>query len=182
MRSRALGTLVALCGAGLIALLVYGVSALSPSRTLDQALASGQRPLAPDARVELPVLGGGGLQALSAHRGEVVVLNFWASWCPPCEEEAPLLERAQPSLARNRATVLGITYKDTTTDSQAFTRRYRLSYPILRDSTGAFAHAYGTDKLPETFLIDRSGRVVAISRGEVGSAFVDRAIALARGT
>ena len=177
-----LGTLAALCGAGLIGLLVYGVSALSPSRTLDQALASGQRPLAPAARVALSVLGGGGMQTLSAHRGEVVVLNFWASWCPPCEEEAPLLERAQRSLARAHATVLGITFKDTTADARAFARRYHLSYPILRDSTGAFGHAYGTDKLPETFLIDRSGRVVAISRGEVDSAFVERAIALARGT
>jgi cytochrome c biogenesis protein CcmG/thiol:disulfide interchange protein DsbE len=181
VRSRLLATLAALCGAGLIGLLVYGVTALSPSRTLDQALASGERPLAPDARVALPVLGGG-LQTLGAHRGEVVVLNFWASWCPPCEEEAPLLERAQPTLSRSRATVLGVTYKDTTTDSQAFVRRYHLSYPVLRDSTGAFAHAYGTDKLPETFLIDRGGRVVAISRGEVDSAFVDRAIALARST
>jgi cytochrome c biogenesis protein CcmG/thiol:disulfide interchange protein DsbE len=177
-----LGTLAALCGAGLITLLIYGVTALSPSRTLDEALASGQHPPAPGAGVALPVLGGGGFQALRAHRGEVVVLNFWASWCPPCEEEAPLLERAQATLARSRATVLGVAYKDTTTDAQAFARRYHLSYPNLRDSTGAFAHSYGTDKLPETFVIDRSGRVVAISRGEVDTAFVRRAIALAQGT
>jgi cytochrome c biogenesis protein CcmG/thiol:disulfide interchange protein DsbE len=177
-----LATLAALCGAGLIGLLVYGVSALSPSRTLDNALASGQRPTAPDARVALPVLGGGGLQTLSAHRGEVVVLNFWASWCPPCEEEAPLLEHAQATLAHSRATVLGIAYKDTTPDSRAFVRRYRLSYPNLRDSSGTFAHAYGTDKLPETFIIDRGGRVAAISRGEVDKAFLARAIALAQST
>jgi len=177
-----LGTLAALAGASLIALLVYGVGALSPSRTLDDALASGQHPLAPDAALGLPALGGGGLQTLGAHRGEVVVLNFWASWCPPCEEEAPLLERAQPTLARVRATVLGVAYKDATSDSRSFARRYRLSYPNLRDSTGAFAHAYGTDKLPETFIIDRSGRVVAISRGEVNSAFLERAIRLAQST
>jgi cytochrome c biogenesis protein CcmG, thiol:disulfide interchange protein DsbE len=182
VRSRVLGTLAALAGAGVIALLVYGVGALSPSRTLDEALASGQRPLAPDAALALPVLGGGGLQALGAHRGEVVVLNFWASWCTPCEEEAPLLERAQATLARNRATVLGVSYKDTTSDSRSFARRYGLSYPILRDSTGAFAHAYGTDKLPETFIIDRTGRVVAISRGEIDSAFIGRAITLAQST
>ena len=93
-----------------------------------------------------------------------------------------MLERAQAQLLRSHATVLGIAYKDTTGDSQAFVRRYRLSYPNLRDSTGAFAHAYGTDKLPETFVIDRGGRVAAISRGEVDAAFVERAIALARGT
>jgi cytochrome c biogenesis protein CcmG, thiol:disulfide interchange protein DsbE len=172
---------VALCGAALIGLLIYGVSALAPSRTLDDALASGQRPLAPDAGVALPILGGGGVQAaLRSRRGEVVVLNFWASWCPPCEEEAPLLQRAQGTLARSRATVLGIAYKDTTGDSLAFVRRYHLTYPNLRDTAGAFARSYGTDKLPETFVIDRSGRVVAISRGEVDAAFVDRAIALAQ--
>ena len=174
--------LAALCGAGLIALLIYGVTALSPSRTLDDALASGDHPRAPDAGLALPILGGGGLQALSARRGEVVVLNFWASWCPPCEEEAPMLERAQATLERSHATVLGVAYKDTTGDSQAFVRRYRLTYPNLRDSTGAFARSYGTDKLPETFVIDRTGHVVAISRGEVDTAFLTRAIALAHGT
>ncbi len=59
-------------------------------------------------------------------------------------------------------------------------RRYHLTYPNLRDDDGAFAHSYGTDQLPESFIIDRQGRIVAISRGEIDQAFLDRAIALAQ--
>lgn len=109
-----------------------------------------------------------------------MLLNFWASWCQPCEDEAPLLERAQASLLGDRGTVLGVTYKDVTVDSQSFVRRFHLTYPNLRDGNGSFAEAYGTDQLPESFLIDRQGRVRAIERGEIGEAFLARAISLAR--
>jgi cytochrome c biogenesis protein CcmG, thiol:disulfide interchange protein DsbE len=108
------------------------------------------------------------------------VLNFWASWCEPCQVEAPLLERAQGRLERDGGTVLGVTYLDASPDSQSFMRRYHLTYPNLRDDNGAFAQSYGTDKLPESFVIDRQGRVVAISRGEIDQTFLNRAIALAQ--
>jgi cytochrome c biogenesis protein CcmG, thiol:disulfide interchange protein DsbE len=182
VRRPVLATLATLAGTCLIGLLIYGVTTLSPSRTLDQALADGEHPLAPASARALPLLDGGGTQMLRARRGEVVVLNFWASWCAPCEAEAPRLERAQRALERYRATVLGVTYKDATGDSQGFVRRFRLTYPNLRDGTGSFAHAYGTDELPESFVIDRSGRIVALRRGEIDAAFLDRALALARHT
>jgi cytochrome c biogenesis protein CcmG/thiol:disulfide interchange protein DsbE len=110
----------------------------------------------------------------------VVVLNFWASWCEPCRAEAPLLRRAQQTLRAHRATVLGVSYLDASPDSEAFVRRYHLSYPELRDTDGEFAHAYGTNQLPESFIVDRFGHIVAISRGEIGEPFVRRAIALAQ--
>jgi cytochrome c biogenesis protein CcmG, thiol:disulfide interchange protein DsbE len=110
----------------------------------------------------------------------VVVLNFWASWCEPCRAEAPLLQRAQQTLQAHRATVLGVSYLDASPDSEAFARHYHLSYPELRDTDGEFAHAYGTNQLPESFIVDRSGRIVAIARGEIGEPFVRRAIALAQ--
>jgi cytochrome c biogenesis protein CcmG/thiol:disulfide interchange protein DsbE len=105
-----------------------------------------------------------------------VVLNFWASWCTPCAAEAPLLERAQQRLVRERATVLGVAYRDTTPDALSFVRQHHLTYPSLRDVNGALAQAYGTSALPETFVLDRAGRVAAISRGEVTSAFLAQAI------
>jgi cytochrome c biogenesis protein CcmG/thiol:disulfide interchange protein DsbE len=179
MRRRALPILASLAGACLVGLLVYGVSAQSASRTLDELVAHGQHPAAPEATRALPALGAGGVRSLSALRGKVVLLNFWASWCEPCQVEAPLLERAQGRLERDRATVLGVTYLDASPDSQGFVRRYHLSYPNLRDNNGVFAHAYGTNQLPESFLLDRHGDVVALSRGEIGQAFIDRAFALA---
>ena len=118
--------------------------------------------------------------ALAALEGKVVVLNFWASWCEPCQTEAPLLERAQARLRRAGGTVLGVTYLDATPDSLGFVRRFHLTYPNLRDNDGVFAHSYGTDQLPESFVIDRRGQITAISRGEIGQAFLDRAIALAQ--
>jgi cytochrome c biogenesis protein CcmG, thiol:disulfide interchange protein DsbE len=181
MRSRILPILASLASACLIGLLIYGISAQSASRTLDERVAEGKRPAAPDARRALPMLTASSASSstLAAFRGKVVVLNFWASWCQPCQVEAPLLERAQSSLEHHNATVLGVTYLDASPDSLSFIHHYRLSYPNLRDNTGTFAHSYGTDQLPESFVIDRQGHVVAISRGAIDQAFLNRAIALA---
>lgn len=179
MRRRVLPILVSLAGVGLMGLLIYGVSSQAASRTLDERVARGQRPLAPAAGHTLPALIGSAGGSLAAFRGRVVVLNFWASWCAPCQVEAPLLQRAQGMLEHHGATVLGVTYLDNSPDAQKFVRRYAITYPNLRDNTGGFAHAYGTDQLPESFLIDRLGRVVKVSRGEIDQRFLDRALALA---
>lgn len=171
--------LACLFGAALLGLLIYGVANQSPSRTLDEAVRSGHWPPAPEARHALPVLDGSGSRSLAAYAGKVVILNFWASWCEPCEHEAPMLERAQRALAAHDATVLGVTYEDNTSDSQSFARRFHLTYPNLRDVSGNFARSYGTNQLPESFVIDRRGQIVAISRGEVTSRFLAHAIGVA---
>src|SRR5205823_14189009 len=142
---------------------------------LDDAVANGHRPAAPDR--PLPVLGGGGQRSLASFRGKPVVLNFWASWCSPCRLEAPLLERAQKRLAAHGGTVLGVTYRDASPDSQAFVRKFDLTYPSLRDVDGRLAQDYGTRALPETFVIDGSGRVAAIQRGMVDRQFLSNALA-----
>ena len=82
-------------------------------------------------------------------------------------------------MLRHGGTVLGVTYLDATPDSESFLRRYKLTYPNLRDNAGTFAHAYGTNQLPESFLIDRSGRIVALSRGEIEEPFLTNALRLA---
>jgi cytochrome c biogenesis protein CcmG, thiol:disulfide interchange protein DsbE len=178
-RRPVLPILVSLAGAALVGLLIYGVSAQPASRSLDEQVAANHRPLAPQATRALPRLAGKGHTSLASYRGKYLVLNFWASWCEPCRAEAPLLERAQQRLAQHAGTVLGVTYLDLSSDSQAFVRRYGLTYPEVRDTDGSFGHAYGTNQLPETFVIDREGRIVALSRGQIGQAFIDRAIGLA---
>jgi cytochrome c biogenesis protein CcmG, thiol:disulfide interchange protein DsbE len=179
VRRRLLPILATLAGAGVIGLLVYGVTARSASRTLDERVAAHQHPRAPDANRSLPILGGHGESSLAAYRGKVVVLNFWASWCEPCQVEAPLLQRFQPLLKRHAATVLGVTYLDASPDSLSFVREHHLGYPSLRDNSGEFAHAYGTNQLPESFVLNRAGQIVAVSRGEIEQPFMKNALAVA---
>jgi cytochrome c biogenesis protein CcmG/thiol:disulfide interchange protein DsbE len=168
---RRLGPIVTvLVGAALVATLVYGLTKQGTSRRLDAAIEAGHQPSAPNAAKALPVLDGvdGRSAALTHWRGGVVVVNFWASWCSTCNAEAGLLERAQRRLAaRHEGTVVGITYKDITGNSLGAIKRFGFTFPNLRDIDGSYAESYGTAQLPETFVLNRQLRVVAISRGEI---------------
>jgi cytochrome c biogenesis protein CcmG, thiol:disulfide interchange protein DsbE len=107
----------------------------------------------------LPRLEGGGSGSLADYRGRWVLVNFWASWCVPCRQEAPALERFQRQHGGPAFTVLGIDSRDLTDDGRDFVERYGLSYPQLRDGDGAAAHDYGTTGVPENFLVDPAGKV-----------------------
>ena len=154
----------------LIALLVYGVVAVGESETLDDAVKRGERPAAPSET--LPRLGGGE-GSIAAFKGKPLVVNFWASWCDPCKDEAPAVQAAHERLKKAGGTVLGVTVSDATPDSKAFMREYGLDFPSLRDVDGELAEDYATTGVPETFVIDAEGRVVAISRGQVDDDFFD---------
>ena len=158
----------------LVALLIYGVTTQATDDSIDQAVASGNRPEA--ASSELPVLGGGGERSLADYRGKVVVLNFWASWCIPCKAEAPLLDRAQRGLEGRGATVLGVNYKDVPEDALNFVRDHRVSFPSLRDGDGDYGGDYGLRGVPETFVIDRNGRIAALRRGPVDEQWLRDAV------
>jgi cytochrome c biogenesis protein CcmG/thiol:disulfide interchange protein DsbE len=168
---------VAVLAVALIALLVYGVVGKKTDNSLDQAVSAGRKPAAPGIDVRLPNLAGGGTTGLSDLDGKVVVLNFWASWCEPCKAEAPVLERVQQRLRRSDSgTVFGVTYKDAPDASQAFVRQEKATWPNVRDDRLKLAPKYGTSQLPETFVIDRAGKVVALSRGQIDQRFMDSAL------
>jgi len=163
VKRHALPVLAGLGAVALIALLVFGVAHHETDGRVDSALANGKHPPAPLA--QLPRLdAASGSQSIAAYRGKVVVLNVFASWCRPCADEAPVLQRAQKRLSGQGVTVLGVTWRDNAPDAQAFARKYKLSYPIVRDVSGDFSQTLGLLGVPETFLIDRQGRIVQVRR------------------
>jgi cytochrome c biogenesis protein CcmG, thiol:disulfide interchange protein DsbE len=167
-------SVVALGVVALIGLLIYGVKATGPGHTLDDAIARGERPAAP--AVVLPELEGGSTAALADYRGRVVVLNYWASWCTPCRQESPLLERWHERISARGGTVLGVDSLDVTADARAFIRRFRLTYPMLRDRDGDTQKRFGVTGYPETLVVDRRGRIAALQRGPVDDAFLRRTV------
>jgi cytochrome c biogenesis protein CcmG, thiol:disulfide interchange protein DsbE len=172
MRRLLVPGLITVAAAALLALLAFGVASQGVSTSLDAQLARGVRPAAPDSQSLLPGLGSSSSVTLSGLRGQVIVVNLFASWCQPCLAEAPILERTQRELAGQHVTVLGVTYRDTSSDAEQFARQQHINYPVVRDVSGNFARAYGANGIPETFVIDRQGRVAALRRYQLAGTWL----------
>jgi cytochrome c biogenesis protein CcmG/thiol:disulfide interchange protein DsbE len=174
--------LVALAAvAALLALLGWRLVDDSRGGSLVSAVRAGKMPLAPPFRLQLiwphvetwpqPLRKSlrDGRVALGDLRGTPVVLNFWASWCVPCKKEAPLFV-ASASSHRGQVAFLGIDIQDFESDARHFLASYHVNYVSLRDGGGSTASRYGVTGLPETYFIDRQGRIVAHVPGQVSSA------------
>jgi cytochrome c biogenesis protein CcmG, thiol:disulfide interchange protein DsbE len=157
-----------------LGLLTYGLLSKATNTAIDESLANGTAPPAPS--FELPVLEPGSLPAplgrqlkaslvgeelsLAELRGTPIVLNFWASWCIPCREEAPILERGWRRFGPHGVLFLGLNMQDLTGDARNFLEEFAITYPTIRDQGNNVAGDYGVTGAPETYFVSARGRVV----------------------
>jgi cytochrome c biogenesis protein CcmG/thiol:disulfide interchange protein DsbE len=146
--------------AGLLALLVWKLS---------------HQQHAPRVGASAPVftlrrLDGPGTVSLASFRGRPVVLNFWASWCKPCKTEAQVLERDYARYRRRGVVFLGVDYHDLASDARRFVSTHELTFPMLQDGSGSVTGSYGISQVPETYVLDRQGRIVAHLAGPITDA------------
>jgi cytochrome c biogenesis protein CcmG/thiol:disulfide interchange protein DsbE len=183
----------ALVAVGFVGLLAYGVLNKAASTTIDDGLKRSRAVRAPG--FDLPVLQRGALGSvltprlvpavadgrvsLAELRGTPVVLNFWASWCAPCREEGPLLERAWTNASQRGVLLLGLNMQDVPGDARDFAHQLGITYLNVRDRGNRVAHSYGVTGLPETFFISPAGRVVGHVIGAASAAQLRDGIAAA---
>ena len=145
------------CVAGLLALLVWqlghqhhapAVGTVAPAFTLHR-------------------LQGPGKVSLASYRGKPVVLNFWASWCEPCKGEAAVLERDWTSYRDRGVVFLGVDYHDLASDARRFVSAHALTFPMLEDGSGKVTGNYGISQVPETYVLNRQGRVMLHVAGPI---------------
>jgi cytochrome c biogenesis protein CcmG/thiol:disulfide interchange protein DsbE len=139
---------------GLLALLIWKVV----HQEKGVKLGGGRTPSAPQfalSRLDAP-----GKLKLASLRGKVVVLNFWASWCAPCKSEAPRLEAAWQRYRNRGVVVVGVDGQDFSGDARRFIRKHGITYPNVHDGPGDIGTKYGVTGFPETYFVDRRGRLV----------------------
>jgi len=177
--------------AAFLALLTYGLLSKAPNDSIDASLAQSKPATAPG--FDLPVLQRGALGpnlaprvmraladesvSLSELKGIPVVLNFWASWCVPCRQEAPVLEQAWKRARKQGVLFVGLNMQDLTSDAQAFLRDFHNTYLNVRDAGSDSAHSWGVTGVPETFFITAAGKVVAHVIGVVSAAQLKQGMA-----
>jgi len=151
-------------------LALLGVAWIAVSRA-DQGVQAGDTPpvalprkgyLAPDWALES--LDGEHL-TLSELRGQVVVLNFWATWCPPCRSEMPAIEQVYRTYADRGLAVMAVNVQEAEQQTRAFVEGMGLTFPVLPDRDGSVSTRYQVTSLPTTFIVDRTGMIREIAVG-----------------
>ena len=151
--ARSFALAVALVVVAFLGLLVWGLGRRAAGTT-------GSAPVQarPAPAFSMPLLDGGTF-ALAEQRGRPVLINFWASWCIPCEDEAAALERASKQYG-GRVAFVGVNVQDTESNARAFLRHFGVSYPNGRDASGEVAVEYGMSGVPETYFVAADGTLV----------------------
>ena len=147
------------CVAGLLALLVWKLAHQRHAPPVGSAAPA----------FTLPRLEGPGSVSLASLRGHPVVLNFWASWCTPCKSEARVLEQDWLRYRGRGVVFVGVDYHDLASDARTFVSAHGLTFPMLDDGPGGVTGSYGISQVPETYVVDASGKIVAHLAGPITS-------------
>ncbi len=157
-RVQRVAQLAALIGvAALLGLLIWKVAFGRTTGAADE-LAEGKLVHAP--AFTLDRLDREGQLSVADLKGKAVVVNFWASWCVPCRDEAPVLQTTYERYRDQGLVVLGIDVNDFHQDARRFMKRYGLTYPVVYDGKGSTVGKWGVRGFPETFFVDRTGKLV----------------------
>ncbi|MGC8827799.1 MAG: peroxiredoxin family protein [Anaerolineae bacterium] len=153
-------------------------AAPSPAPATPTKLAAAPVPgaLAPDFVVS--DLEGNPIQ-LSAYRGKRVLLNFWATWCPPCRYEMPALQEAYTAFADDDFVILGINYLETSEEVRSFLESLGLTFPVGIDSSGDVFRGYRVVSIPTSFFINRDGVIIALYRGPLTKEAIEQVLSKA---
>ena len=174
----------------LLGLLIWRVVREDPGESVAKAIAAGKRPLAPDFRLRpIWAQAAGATPRLRSAiaRGEVVVadlqgrptvVNVFASWCGPCKDEAPVLAKAAARYA-GRVQFVALDYQDYTSDGRTFLRRYGNRFAALHDGNGHASQRWGVTGVPETYVLDATGHLIAHAAGAVGTGELQELISAA---
>ena len=158
---------------------LLGAWAFAAARSLERDASVVRSPLignnAPP--FELPALGRGPAVSSVAYEGEILIVNFWASWCVPCRAEAPELEAFARRYAAKGINLVGIVYNDENDEASAFRDEFGLTFPQAIDPGGRAAIDYGVYGVPETYVVDRRGKVMAKLIGATDAATLERVVA-----
>jgi cytochrome c biogenesis protein CcmG/thiol:disulfide interchange protein DsbE len=165
---RARSVIAVLLAVAVVGFLVYGLVSKGNSR-----LAVGEKAPSP----ELPKLTGPGQGSLKEYRGKWVLVNFWASWCVPCRDEAPALSKFEEEHGGKKFTVVGIDTQDISDDGAKFAREFGLTYPLLHDGNGDNGHEFGTTGVPENYLLEPSGKLAWAVAGPVDARMLEEHVA-----
>lgn len=118
----------------------------------------------------------GGTFTLSEHRGQVVVINFWGSWCAPCRDEAPDLQAAHERFADQGVVIVGVGFRDTERAARQFIEEFNLTYPNGNDDGLRITARYNVTGAPETYIVDQNGNIVDFYIGQFPPAWLNNAI------
>lgn len=140
--------LVVLCSVFLFSQVSIGISAGS---------------MAPNFK--LPGINTGNLMSLKRHRGKVVYLDFWASWCGPCRQSLPMLNELRKELRSKGFEVIAVNLDENKKDAKAFLKQFPVSYPVLLDPEGKVPQKYDLPGMPTSYLIDRKGKIRKVHIG-----------------